>query len=475
MKRALFGLLAVLSGCGTPAPAPDSGATVDDSGVVIDAGVDAGAPDGGDELVITLLDAGALRTADGGEGWRYELYKVHRPSTAPSYVQWFPPAADAGPTGVVVLTQPYDGVGWTDDPRDQKWAARAPGSYEDEDEPTYRPDAGLERITWGQVTSPDAIAASSALYGLHGLGVLAIYGRWYLGGSIENDIQDMVNGLLFLRGRADVDHSRIGIHGGSWGGFEAVYGTIYSPPDVRPKFVSALFPLTDFENEMLFLKYGLARFTNPTLRAQYATFFEPFTRRIRASAGGWPGEPGADYRRYDGAAVIARLDMPVLLPHEDWDTLVPYEQSTALALARPNVEPVWYLHTNPQPADWNTLPPSHGPLFGQYGVLPSATFSYAFLLSRAIPAPKPIAVPYWQSNFRTFLTATRARQQEGKNISWLATRLREIGNGRCVVYDFDTNTSRAGAAWVASEVNAVWGTSFTAANIEAALANGMPP
>jgi dipeptidyl aminopeptidase/acylaminoacyl peptidase len=51
---------------------------------------------------------------------------------------------------------------------------------------------------------------------------------------VRDDIEDMKAGMWFVADQSDVDKTRIGVYGGSWGGFEALYATAYADPRARP-------------------------------------------------------------------------------------------------------------------------------------------------------------------------------------------------------------------------------------------------
>ena len=78
---------------------------------------------------------------------------------------------------------------------------------------------------------------------------------------------------------------------------------------------------------------------------------------------------------------------------------------------------------------------------------------------------------------RTHLGLVRAAQQAGRDVAAVAPRLRDLADRRLYLLDLGATmpSVRAGAEVTAEAVNAVWGTSYTAATIDAALATGLPP
>lgn len=125
----------------------------------------------------------------------YQLLKLTAQGAAPTYAQWFPPLPEEGKRPVMLVTRPYDGIDWTDDPVDAKWAARGAGAYPDDDEPSY--GTGSSQIGYTPLTHQKA-AEEVVIYRLHKMGALFVYGRYYAGGSVWNDVDDMTAGLAFL-------------------------------------------------------------------------------------------------------------------------------------------------------------------------------------------------------------------------------------------------------------------------------------
>jgi dienelactone hydrolase len=94
--------------------------------------------------------------------------------------------------------------------------------------------------------------------------MLAIFGRFYAGGSVWNDVQDMVAGLKFPGTQSSVDATRIGMIGMSWGDFETVYGSAYADANVRPMAGEAIAPVIEFQALKTFLGTPLQGLTNVT-------------------------------------------------------------------------------------------------------------------------------------------------------------------------------------------------------------------
>ena len=104
--------------------------------------------------------------------------------------------------------------------------------------------------------------AEAWLWHVHNFGVLLAYGRFYAGGDIENDRDDMVTAMRFLEASRVVDRQHVGVMGGSWGGFQALYAGAYAPSSVKPAAIVATAPLSDFADELRFITIELpSRYT----------------------------------------------------------------------------------------------------------------------------------------------------------------------------------------------------------------------
>ena len=452
MRVLLISLLFFVACTPPPAATPDAGTQVES---------DAGTP-----FTVTRLDAGVL---DAGTPVFYELLKIEVGDHAPAYAQWMPlTAADGGLAPVLLVTRPYDGIGWTGEDVDARWYSKGTGLFPDVDSPNAPANPG---VTSYVVTTPQREAEDAFIWRAHNMSVLAVYGRFYAGGSIQNDVDDMVAGLEFLAREPGVDTSRIGIFGGSWGGFEAVYGAAYAPANATPKIGVALYPLTDFASEVDFVTREMpTRYMQPASLTANEAFFGPYLRRIVATTGGLP-DAGGDYSKFNLNAVSSRLRTPFLFVHDSYDTLVDVRQTERLVAARPDLIDALYLR-HAAPPNWDMELTNHGSAVAMYGN-GAVPFVVARLM-KALRGDDTIYVPI-DASFVQMLTFARDQQRAGVDYSALAARLRELIDPRVLLIPFPSGEPQAGADGVARTVNFVWGTSFTAANIDAALASGLPP
>jgi pimeloyl-ACP methyl ester carboxylesterase len=370
----------------------------------------------------------------------------------------------------VVLTKPFVGFAWTGEAVDAKWAARGAGIHPDDSEPHYGPGSSPIAFT---PTTPELIAGEAFIHLFHDFGVLAVFGRFYAGGDLQNDRDDMNAGMRFLAQAPNVDTTRIGIFGGSWGGYEALYAAADAPSTVVPAVGVALSPLSDFAAEVDYVsRWVPARVSDPVMRSRYQQFFEPYFRRIFATTGGDPVTPDTDYTRWTAAHLASTVQTPFLILHDDWDTLIPVEHTRALVAQAPQRFTPMYFQNLPA-VDWNTLPPDHGPLLTAHGGV-VITLSLGHLLATLGAAEQPLYVPHAQGTVRTWLQGVRASQEQGRDVSDVVPRLLELTDPRVLMFEPSLGTLQPGGAFIAQELNAVWGTTFTDANVRSALAPGLP-
>lgn len=453
--------LALLFACPPVTTTDDAGGGGDSGTVTYDAG--------SNTFTVTRLDGGFI---DAGAPVAYELLRLQVGDRAPAYAQWMPATSpDGGLAPVLLVTRPYDGIGWTGEEVDQRWASQGNGFFPDVDSPGAPANPGSIVYTG---ISPQREVDETFIWRLHDVSVLSVYGRFYAGGSIQNDVDDMVAGLEFLAREPGVDTARIGIFGGSWGGFEAVYGAAFAPERATPKVGVALYPLTDFAAEVDFITRVMPqRYTLPASRDANEAFFAPYLRRVVATTGDVP-DAGGDFSGFDVNAVASRLRTPFLILHEDFDTLVDVTQTERLVAAKPAlVSPLYLRHaTGPQP-NWDSELTNHGSAFAAFGGGGTLPFIVARLLLALHDGPV-VYVPY-DGNFLTLLTFVRDQQRAGAPYPEFAARLRELLDPRVVLVNVGDGSQIRGVDGITVAVNHVWGTSYTPATIDAALAAGLPP
>jgi hypothetical protein len=391
-----------------------------------------------------------------GRRFPVTLARVRRPDGRATYVQFI--ASDrAGKVGAVVATQPYTGVDWSDDPVDARWAAKVlpEGIHLEPDDDGPRPVAGRTAIY--ERRSLDSLNAQASLHALNGLSTLLVFGRFYAGGSVRDEIADMAAGTYFLAEQGTIDLARVGFFGGSWGGFEALYAAANADLRIKPAAVAAAYPIVDFA----------------TWLSHVATREEPARGLLAAHV----ARVTEDTQRGDFSGLrvedlCVRLDSKTLVLHDVHDNLVPVEQSQRLSQQCGAQRVEWpRAPALPDPAD-----PTHGPLLREVdSPLVPSWFAYAnvFLHTALLAPSEPIYEWVEEEAVRVHLELVHAAQQRGERPDWMAPRLRELV--RPTYFEARTGSVMRGDELVARLVNRVWGTSFLPSNVLTGLASGLPP
>ncbi|MDX2091213.1 MAG: prolyl oligopeptidase family serine peptidase [Kofleriaceae bacterium] len=429
----------VLAGCGD-----DGGGATPDASGAIDATIDA-------SVGYRAEVVRELTFSRDGRNFPVQLVRVHRPDGARTYVHWIKSDKSA-PYPTVLSTDPYGGIDWTGEEVDTRWATRGAGVYDDVDQPDYD---GSAQVTY-QPAPIEMVHDQEFIHLLNGFAVLRVHGRFYAGGSVGDDIEDMKAGMWFLAEQPEVDRSKVGTFGGSWGGFESVYASAFGDRRVAPLVTVALYPPVDFSE---WLPYGHSR-AEPTLAA-----LEGHRRRIEATTG---PVASASYAGLRYADLCAGLPAATLVLHDELDNLVPIRQSEQLVATCGGDAIYWRRAAEPDPSAG-----THGPLLDETNYPSAYTYAIAYLHRRLAPGAQLIGAVA-RPALVAHLTTVHDAQVRGEDVAFAAPRLRELVDPMMYFLELPSAQLPSGAEVVATAVNAVWGTSYTAATIDGALAAGLP-
>ncbi|AKF02993.1 alpha/beta hydrolase family protein [Sandaracinus amylolyticus] len=396
-----------------------------------------------------------------------ELVRATRPDGASSYLLYVPAAAAGAP--LVVMNEPYAGIRWTGEDVDARWAALGAGVHPDVDAAGYDGD---DVIAYQEQTVQQAVDGAIAWL-VNGFAVVHAYARFYGGGSLEDDVLDAAAPYHFALSRAgdgSLDVARIGAFGGSWGGMMALYGASRAPEGAAPVAVVALAPPSDFADLWAHTDALPGVFPQPDAAR---AFYSPYRRRIAAATGGAPGE--GDFAPYRADALCAGLRGRALVPHDEWDVLVPFAQTTTLeSTCGDRVEPlIW--HRQGATIDYARVGLDHGPLTQEPGFASWTTFAITWLASELAGPSAPLVVTVGASaGLEAFLGTVRDEQLAGGDPIEALPRLRELAAPRVRAWDVASETFVLGADLLATAVNAVYGTTYDGATLRAALDDGLP-
>lgn len=359
--------------------------------------------------------------------WWTALVRITRPDGGRTYAAWIP-SDKPGEHPLVVSTNPYDGTPWSGEALDARWASYRPlpsGLYLDVDGPGFD---GSSAISY-QPKSGQQIISESLVHLWNDFHVLVVFGRFYAGGSVRDDVADMAAGMWLAAELPGVDRTRIGTWGGSWGGFEALFAAQQADPRARPRVVSALYPPSDLADcvDNARSRSGAA-----------AAALLPHVRRIYAGTGGPPEQPGADYRGLRVGDLCASLPATLTL-HDELDNLVPVRESQALA-ATCGAEALYW----PRAGAVDPSVPAHGPLLTEPGFPSVMTYSLTYLHLRLLPPAQGALVElYSRAALRSHLQLIHDAQAAGRDIGYVIPRLVELADPRVYLLEV---TSCGGAA-----------------------------
>lgn len=417
----------------------------------LDGAADSGTPDG-PRAAYRAEVVRELSVERDGRSFPVELVRVIRPDGGRTYVHWIRSDRPA-PTPAVLATDPYGGIDWSGEEVDARWAGRSKGVYDDVEQPDYD---GETKVNY-EPASIAQVNDEAYIHLLNGFAVLRVHGRFYAGGSVADDIEDMKAGMWFLAEQPDVDHSRVGVFGGSWGGFESLYASAFGDRRIAPLVTVALYPPADFSE---WLPYAASR-AEPVLSA-----LRGHRHRVEATTGPMAT---ADYTGLTFADLCPGLPSATLLLHDSLDNLVPIRQSERLsALCGADVI-YWRRPGTPDPGA-----ATHGPLLEEEGYPSAYTYGVAYLHRRLAPGATLIGAVS-PSALVAHLTTVRDAQVRGEDVGFAAPRLRELTDPKMMLIEVKTGQMKGGAEIVAAAVDVVWGTSYTAAEIDAVLSVGLPP
>lgn len=393
-----------------------------------------------------------------------ELIRGDRDDGPASYLLYVPAPGPNAP--VVVMNEPYSGIDWTGEAVDAKWAARGDGLHPDDDAPNY---SGSDYTLYGAQSVAEAVDAD-VVWRLNGFAVIHAYARFYSGGDVEGDAIDAAAAYAFASARQqELDLTRIGALGGSWGGMMTLFGARRAPEGARPIALAALTPLSDFVDQH--------QWTDDVLATQYArpadaeAFFSPYWRRAAPSMGYPPA--GAASVPFTHAGLCPGLPGKAFVPHDDWDLLIPVRQTEGLAAAcGAQIEPLYWRRA---PVDFQTAPLDHGPL-GAEPQLPSMlTFAWTFLATElAQSSSSALFTAGSEAALEEFLTLVSDAQRTGRDPGVVLPRLRELAAPRVQLYEAGADQFVPGGDALARVVNRVYQTSYDAAALRAQLATGLP-
>lgn len=339
-------------------------------------------------LTTTPLSTGTY-TDGTGTVRNFELLKVAFGSGSPTFIQWIPTTAGSASPTVLIYLQ-YDGINWTGLTVDVPWAARSAGSYADSDAPYYNASTSAPISYYGTTSTTDS-GSLGFIYSYNNMNVAIVFGRFYVGGDLQNDIDDAKNGIRFLHSQALVDKTKIGLFGNSWGGMALLHGAAQLGATKMPKAISVLYPAADIKalNTLMQVTIPAAA---PGNSAGFTTFYEPYLRRINKSTEALAGQ-ATRYDKYSLSA-LSGITSDLFVSHDAWDTIVPISVSNSLLSTVSSTSKIHFYQSHQSAVDYTTFSVGHsqggGSALNTEGV---TQWSYIFLLNKLMgTAPRTAMV-----------------------------------------------------------------------------------
>ena len=406
-----------------------------------------------------------------GNAWTIKHLRLPNRYGGYAYASYIASGTENAPT--IVLAKPYVGIDWTGEAVDERWAAKVARSgidatdcFPDEDGPKYV--AGESSEICYYLSDTASLGQEAFPYLVNNFNVMFAYGRFYAGGSFENDIGDALAALSFLATQRNINRSRIGIIGSSWGGLQSVYATRYTTRRFPVSVAVANSPLIDIPGIVKFYHEELPGLVSPAVLTHYQRFYDPYLRRIDA----------ADASAYTLDELASNIKRPILIAHDDGDTIIPARFSNALAALSPErVDGFWYEMMDQAP--WQTRITSHGELEYGHTIAPLNTFTAAYLFTALGGVEQIMRVPYSYFDMSKFFTHIKQYQIEERDVSWLIPRLLEMASSQLSFVELSQDSTIPevnGEMFVSYWLNTIWNTNiYTPENVKQLLSNsGLP-
>ncbi len=416
------------------------------------------APDPAGELQVGLLSSGTY-VGPGGGSYPFQRLRLSRPNGTPTYAIWFPaPGSSASArAAAVLLSDPYGGIDWSGEAIDTDTFARVGHRGFQMIEDIHGPlqDPTLPTFVPYDYSELDDAGGGALAYLMNGISVVVSYQRAYAGGSFQNDVDDALAALAFLRTQANVDPARIGIWGSSYGGAVALHASARAPSSYRPLFGALSTPIVDWK---LFVEYADYMRYNHSDPGMATLRLDPFRRRALAAATGAGG--AVDFTPYATPALAASLVTKFLFVHDSFDTIAPMYTANELYFGTPGRHQAFVYPHLDRVLDLTRLEVTHAPVQPGFDEPSAILFCQAYLLTRlANSARGELLLPRFPGFDASLFAYLREQGRLGFDLPFfLRPRLLELCDARIRIFDFAQDVAAAipGRRFVAQLLNTYW-------------------
>lgn len=424
----LFSLTGCLTGGFSAGEAPSTGSS------------GGGSTNSGSDLISTKLGQGTTSADILGNTYAYELYKLKLSSNEATFAQWIP-AASGTQRPAVLLYLPYEGINWTGLGVDNFWDGLGTGTYPDFNGPAY--DSGsASRISYTSF-APQNAGASNYPFTYNDINILIVYGRFYAGGDLQNDVNDVLTGLEFLNQHPKVETSKIGFYASSWGALVGLYAIQQADSGKKPLAAALVSPVSDVSKMKTYIQTLIPTYTaDTTIQGQYTNYLDPHLRRLDKATESLTGQP----ERYDAYSHTALSTAPAtqfFTLHDTWDTLAPATMTTDLMTALGNRSTdLKYFHLHDTAINFNTFALEHYQATQKMKPEMTTPLAQTFLLNRLLPTTAH-RIFYNSAELNSLFTHTRDRKVAGGNSSFFTAVLNELCNDFLTMQDTTSSVATA--------------------------------
>ncbi len=347
------------------------------------------------------------------ETYQTQLLKFQSPSLT-SY--WQLVKTNKPSQGTIVYSVPYEGIDWSGEEVDKRWAAdpRSATGYfaPDVDGPDYN-SATSKQVSF-RLAKLEDIANQGIFFLYNGYDVLFVHHRFYAGRTTDLYVEEMRLAIEWLQ-------TPVAVFGVSLGGFISLQAAgNFGPELVKAQVIMS--PLSNWQNQKSYLDGLSAKISNPTKLAEYIDFFEPYVRRFANPA----------------VLQSPKRKISTLLIHDEWDTLIPVEQSDQLFSGNILATDSQYLKfQHLTPVDFNTMVKEHYQPGSGLNFTNTIPYYQAFIFNRLRSTNSSFVIFYNESTFTALLNEMKNLKANGKDTSGFQKVLSELCKPNFLMYDMD--------------------------------------
>lgn len=386
--------------------------------------------------------------------YKMQLGKITNSSLkSPIYFQWISNCTQKCAT--VVISEPYAGIDWTDDPKDKDWINKA-NSYnginvlDTEGPPVPGIDENLGYLLFKSQDKQQS-AAAGALYLENNLSVLIIYNRFFRGRNFNDYVLEHSTVVKYFIENSKIDSANFVYFGASLGGGISLYSAMNG--DYAPKALVLLTPLIDLKRQLEYTQEIQSKSISEQKKNSYKDFFAPYLRRI--------------IDNYTTQAIASKLKSNSLIIHDTWDTLVPYQSSWELYVELKNNNSLrsdMVLYQHAQAIDFEQFALDHSQPNKNEGYLLENSFLFFYnYIVQNLRNPTDAKINYYDyAKTLKMLSEFKSAQDRGQNIQWIKNRFKDLCHSNIQMVDTSNAVPAvSGDYFIQQILKNIWGKDFS--------------